>query len=104
MAQYILGGLLGLAFGAFVSWCSARLIRHSLQNPKIAAVLGANLLRQLLDIMALLIVFLLRRVLPFPFYAVIIGTAVGLSIGGVLLALRTGRQLKQPEEEKTEEL
>lgn len=95
LGEYLLGGLLGLAFGAFVSWGNSKLIRRSLQKDKTAAVMGASFLRQLLDFLAFLVVFLLRKVLPFSFYAVIIGTAVGLSAGSILMAIRTGKQVER---------
>lgn len=92
--QYIIGGLIGLVFGGAVACCSAWLTKRSLKKDKTAAVMGVSFLRQLLDIAALLIVFLLRNVLPFPLYATLIGTAAGLSVGGILLAVRTGKKME----------
>lgn len=96
--QYIIGGLLGLAFGYAVACCSAWLTKRSLKKDKTVAVMGVSFLRQLLDIAALLIVFLLRNVLPFPLYAMLIGTAAGLSVGGIILAVRTGRKMQNEQQ------
>ena len=93
--QYIIGGLLGLAFGTAVASLSAWLTSRSLKKEKTALVMGVGFLRQLLDITALLIVFLLRKVLPFPLYAMLIGTAVGLSVGGIVLAVRVGKKMEK---------
>lgn len=104
LGEYLLGGLLGLAFGAAVSFGSSVITRRSLQKNKTAAVMGASFLRQLLDFLAFLVVFLLRKVLPFSFYAVIIGTAVGLSAGSILMAIRTGKQAERSEKGNGPEL
>lgn len=95
VGQYVIGGLLGLAFGFAVACCSALLTKKSLKKGKTAAVMGVSFLRQLMDIAALFIVFLLRNVVPLPLYAMLIGTALGLSAGGILLASRIGRDVKQ---------
>ena len=98
IGSYLIGGIIGLAFGVGVSCCSAWLTARSLKKEKTAAVMGASFLRQLLDIAALGIVFLLRNILPFPLYAVLIGTALGLSVGGIVLAARMGKKMKQDEQ------
>ncbi|MBQ0037365.1 MAG: hypothetical protein KBS74_01700 [Clostridiales bacterium] len=91
--QYIIGGLIGLVFGTGVACLSAWLSARSLETSKTTLVLGVSFLRQLFDIAALLIVYLLRNVLPFPLYALLIGTALGLSIGGIVLAARIGKKM-----------
>lgn len=96
--QYIIGGLVGLVFGCAVACCSAWLTKRSLKKDKTVAVMGVSFLRQLLDIAALLVVFLLRNVLPFPLYAVLIGTAIGLSVGGIILAVRTGKNMQDEQQ------
>ncbi len=99
VGQYVIGGLLGLVFGFAVACCSALLTKKSLKKGKSAAVMGVSFLRQLMDIAALFIVFLLRNVLPFPLYAVLIGTALGLSVGGVLLSIRMGKKLENEQQD-----
>lgn len=95
MEQYLIGGVVGAVFGFAVANISAVLTRRGMKKDEANAVMAASMLRTLLDILALLIVYLLRNVLPFPFYAVIIGTAVGLSVSNVVLASRMGKRIKK---------
>lgn len=95
MESYIIGGLIGAAIGLAVAGCSAWLTHRGLEKGKTNVVMGAGFLRMLLDLVTLLAVYLLRNVLPFPFYGMIIGTALGLSVGGVLFALRMGKKMKR---------
>ncbi len=95
IGQYILGGLIGLIFGTAVAAVGAMLTRRSLEKSKTSAVLGVSFLRQLMDILALLVVFLLRKVMPFHLYAVLIGTAMGLSVGGIVLVTRISKKMEQ---------
>lgn len=97
MEQYLIGGLLGAVFGAAVAWCGAQLTRRSLEKDNTAALMGASFLRMLTDIAALLVLYLLRDVLPFPFYGVIVGAALGLSLVGIVLAARMVKKLGRDE-------
>ena len=95
MGQYLIGGAIGAAFGFAVANISAVLTRRGMKKDDANAVLGASMLRTLFDILALLAVYLLRNVLPFPFFGVIVGTALGLSVGNVVLASRMSKQIKE---------
>ena len=99
IGQYILGGLIGLVFGTAVAAVGAMLTRRSLEKSKTSTVLGVSFLRQLMDILALFIVFLLRKVMPFPLYAVLVGTALGLSVGGIVLATRISKKMEEQNNE-----
>ena len=54
--------------------------------------MAANLGRMAVDLLALLLVFLLRGVLPFSFEAMLVSTAVALSILTLVFALRFGKK------------
>lgn len=95
MESYIIGGLIGAAIGLAVAGCSAWLTRSGLKKGKTNVVMGAGFLRMLLDLATLSAIYLLRDVLPFPFYGMIIGAALGLSVGGVLFALHMGKKIRQ---------
>ena len=102
MEQYVLGGAVGAVFGFAVAMISAQLIRRNMKKNDANAVMAGSMLRTLLDILALLAVYLLRNSLPLPFYGVIIGTALGLSAGNVIQARRLGKQIKEEEQNKVE--
>ena len=104
MEQYVLGGAVGAVFGFVVATVSAQLIRRNMKKNDANAVMAGSMLRSLLDILALLAVYLLRDSLPFPFYGVIIGTALGLSAGNVIQARRLGKQIKEEEEQNKVEI
>ena len=95
MEQYLIGGVIGVAFGFAVSCLSARLTRNSMKKSDSNAVLGASMMRTGLDLLALLAVYLLREKMPFPFYGVIVGTASGLSVGNIIQASRLSKQVKK---------
>lgn len=100
MERYLIGGVIGAAFGFAVAAVSAAATRRNMKKDSVNAVMAGSMLRTLLDIAALAAVYLLRNVLPFPLYGVIIGTAVGLSVGNVLLAQRLSKQIKEEEKQK----
>ena len=104
MEQYVIGGVIGAVFGFVVAMVSARLIRQNMKKNDASAVMAGSMLRTLLDILSLLAVYLLRNILPFPFYGVIIGTALGLSVGNVIQAQRMGKQIKEDENRKKSEI
>ena len=104
MEQYLIGGVIGAAFGFAVASISAVLTRRGMKKNSTNAVMAASMLRTLLDLLALLIVYLLRNVLPFPFYGVIVGTAVGLSVSNIALANRMGRKLSKEQSENKSEI
>ena len=104
MGQYLIGGVIGAVFGFVVAMASARLIRRNMKKNDANAVMAGSMLRTLLDILSLLAVYLLRNILPFPFYGVIIGTALGLSVGNVIQAQRMGKQIKEEENRKKSEI
>ena len=104
MEQYLIGGVVGAVFGFAVANISAVLTRRNLKKGDTNAVMGMSMLRTLLDIVALAVVYLLRNVLPFPFYGVIVGTAVGLSVSNIALANRMGRKLSKEQSENKSEI
>lgn len=104
MEQYLIGGVVGAVFGFAVAAVSAAATRRNMKKDSVNAVMAGSMLRTLLDIAALAAVYLLRNVLPFPFYGVIVGTAIGLSVGGIVLASRIGRKLKNEQTEKKSEI
>ena len=90
--SYVLGGLAGLVFGLAVAWCNMLLTKRSMQKQEAS---GVNVLRQVINIAALALVFLLRNVIPLPVYGTLIGTALGLSAGNVLFVWLLTKKMEQ---------
>ena len=68
IGQYLLGGAAGLVFGLLVAAGNTLLTRRSLQRAKQsqATVMGTSGLRQVINLAALVLVYLLRKVVPLP--------------------------------------
>lgn len=97
--MYLLAGGIGLVFGGLVAFGNLQITRRSLQKNSANAVMAASMLRMLTNIAALAVVYFTRNLLPLPFYGTIIGTAVGLSLVGILLNLRLSKkQLRGPQQ------
>jgi drug/metabolite transporter (DMT)-like permease len=101
--DYVWGALAGLAFGSAVAYLNSRITKHYLDKNRdrvgtegVGAVMGVNGLRQVINVAALAIVFFLRNVLPLPFYAVILGTAAGLTAVSFLFIWRLSKNYGAP--------
>lgn len=90
--MYLLAGGIGFIFGSLVAFVNMCITRRGLQKNSANAVMAASLLRMLVNIAALAAVYFTRKLLPLPFYGTIIGTAVGLSLVGILLNLRLSKK------------
>jgi hypothetical protein len=87
-----LGILAGLLWGAAAGFLNTRITNWSLSKGNTNQLLAGNLLRMVVDLAALGLVFLLRHVLPLPFEALLIGTAISLSLVTILYAFRYGKK------------
>ena len=90
--NYVLGGLAGLVWGAVCGWVNLLILKKAIRKNDSKAVMAANLGRMGIDLLALLLVFLLRRVLPFSYEAMMIATAVALSVATLIFAFRYGKK------------
>ena len=77
--QYLLGGAAGLVFGLLVA--AGNTLLRAKQST--TSVMGTSGLRQVINLAALVLVYLLRGVVPLPLAGTLIGTAVGLSGGSI---------------------
>ena len=82
IGQYLLGGAAGLVFGLLVAAGNTLLTCRSLQRAKQSQATVSGL-RQVINLAALMLVYLLRKVVPLPLAGTLIGTAVGLSGGSI---------------------
>lgn len=88
----ILGGVIGLLWGAFWGWVNTRILKRGIEKNNNTAVMVANFVRMLIDIVVLGAIFLLRNALPFRYDAMMVGTAVALSATSIVFAYRYGRK------------
>ena len=87
-----LGVLAGLVWGTVCGLLNLRILKKALRKNDANVLMAANLGRMAVDLLALLLVFLLRGVLPFSFEAMLVSTAVALSILTLVFALRFGKK------------
>lgn len=80
----ILSVLGGAVLGAAVAYINMRISKANLNASNMAAVMGVNMLRLLLDAVALAVCFFVCRAYDLPMMATLIAAAVGLSGGGML--------------------
>lgn len=80
----ILSVLGGAVLGAAVAYINMRISKANLNASNMAAVMGVNMLRLLLDAVALAVCFFVCKAYDLPMTATLIAAAVGLSGGGML--------------------
>lgn len=94
------GALAGAALGAVVALLGAWISYRTLCHKGESAVMAAMIARMLLDAAALGAVYFLRTMLPFPFEPTMIGTALGLSVTGIVTGWKLSRRLAQDAQER----
>ena len=87
-----LGILAGLVWGGVWGVVNVLILKKSIRKNDNNAIMAANMGRMGIDLLALLAVFLLRKVLPVPYEFVLIGTAVALSAVTLIFAFRYGKK------------
>ncbi len=90
--ELVLGGLIGLVWGALCGFVNTRILKKAMEKNSNNAVMAANGIRMGVDLASLAAVYFLRTVLPFPYEAILVGTAVALSVVTILFAYRYGKQ------------
>ena len=86
--NYLWGALAGLAWGALWGGLNILILKKRLGKKDSNVLMAANLGRMVVDLAALLLVFLLRKVLPFSYEAMLVATAVALSVTRLIFAFR----------------
>ncbi len=84
--SHVYGAAAGLLWGALAALANMLINRAALKKNSSGAMLAANMARLAVDLIALGTVFLLRGRLPFSFEAAAIGTAVSLSVLGIVFS------------------
>lgn len=78
--NYVIGAVVGLLWGALAAFMNSRITKSALKKGSNNAVMGMNAAHMFVDLVALAVVFFLRRLLPFSFEATLIATAAAMSI------------------------
>ncbi len=86
--SFLIGALVGSVWGFLAALLNSRLMKNAVKKNTTKAVMGSNVLRTFIDIVALGVVFLLRNILPFSFVACIVGTAGAMSITSIVFTFR----------------
>ena len=90
--NYLWGALAGLVWGALWGGLNILILKRSLGKNDSNILMAGNLARMVVDLAALLLVFLLRKILPFSYEAMLVATAVALSVTSLILAFRYGKK------------
>ena len=88
----LIGALAGLAWGALCGWVNTLILNKAMAKNDANAITAANLARLTVDALALLAVFLLRKLLPFSYEFMMIATALALSAVTLVFAFRFGKK------------
>ena len=96
----ILSVLGGALLGLGIAYVNMRISKANMNASNMAAVMGVNMLRLLLDAAALAVCFFVCRAYELPMMATLIAAAVGLSLGGMLFLRRMVRKT-QPQSKET---
>lgn len=90
--ELLIGALAGLAWGAVCGIVNLLILKKAIGKNDNNAMMTANLLRMVIDLVALGAVFMLRNLLPFSYEAMLIATAVALSVVTIAYAFRYGKK------------
>ena len=92
----IISVLGGAALGLIVAYVNMRISKANMNASDMAAVMGVNMLRLLLDAAALAACYFICKAYELPMMATLIAAAVGLSVGGMVF-LRIMVKKTQPQ-------
>ena len=90
--ELLLGGLAGLAWGAVCGVLNILILKKAIAKNNSNAIMAANMGRMAVDLAALGAVYLLRGLLPFSYEAMLVATAVALSVTSLIFAFRYGKK------------
>ena len=86
--KYLIGAAAGLVWGSLAALLNDFITKKALNKGNDKLMLASNALRMLVDVAALGMVFLLRKVLRFSFEAALVGTAAARSLLMIVFAYK----------------
>ncbi len=102
MIGYVIGFLVGAVWGVLGACLNNFVLGRALRRGRDKSVLGANLLRALVDLLLLAVIVLLRGVLPFRYEMALAGTVAALGMMGIYFAFRSAAGKDGAPEEDSE--
>ena len=101
MWKLVLGFLAGAVWGVACSCLNNLVLNRALTAGRDGRVMGANLLRVLVDLVFLALIVLARKALPFSYEMALAGAAAAIGMMGIYFAFRTaGADAKKDKDEK----
>lgn len=92
--MYALSAVGGAAFGFAVAYVNMLISKANLNKDNFAAIMGANVLRLLVDAAALAAAYFVCKALSFPMIVPLIAVALGLSVGGMFFLKKIAKQIQ----------
>lgn len=83
---------LGLVWGLLAALLGGLVTRRAMAKNTEGAMIAVSLLRTVIDLVALGLIFLLRKVLPFDYTWMMLATAVSLSLGTIVISFRIAKK------------
>lgn len=96
-AMNVLSALGGLLLGTAAAYLNMRISKRHLSSGTMSSVMGANMLRMLIDVLMLLAAYLVSKHFGLPMAVTLISVALGLSVGGMLFLSRLAKGIKTDE-------
>lgn len=100
--EWYIYALAGAAFGFAVAYVNMLISKANLRSGSFAGIMGVNMLRLLIDVLALAAAYFVSRKLQLPLAAMLIAVALGLSIGGMLFLKQMTKKIQSQSEESAD--
>ena len=103
MWKLVLGFLAGAVWGVVCSCLNNLVLNRALTAGRDGRVMGANLLRVLVDLVFLALIVLARKALPFSYEMALAGAAAAIGMMGIYFAFRTAGTPEKSDTEKKDD-
>ena len=101
--KLVLGFFAGAVWGVLCACLNNLVLARALSAGKNGGLLGANVLRALIDLAALALIVLARGVLPFPYEMALVGAVSAIGMMGIYFAFRTAGTPEKSDTEKKDD-
>ncbi len=91
---YVLSAVGGAVFGLAVAYVNMLISKANLGSDSLAGIMGVNMLRMLIDVIALAATYFGCKALNLPLAVTLIAAALGLSVGGMLFLKQMTKKIQ----------